>query len=292
GLDILCRNLASSGLLVKSGGRYRNGPMARRALNAKSPDSRGAYLDLVRGHWDAWSQLTRSVKRGRPVDDDKPDNPKYRRAFTWAMHHRTRTTAPLLATELNLKSARTLLDLGGGPGTYALAFLAENPKLAATLCDRPEALQVAKQIAASSRHGRRLSYLARDFMNQPVPGRYDVIWLSNVVHIYSPAENQRLLKKLAGSLAPHGRLFVQDMYTHDRNGLYPQDTNLFAVTMLLFTDRGNTYSTREVKAWLTKAGFGQVRRLKFRAGSEAVDADVLEASRLNAHRGTRTRRHR
>ena len=92
----------------------------------------------------------------------------------------------------------TLLDLGGGPGTYALEFLARHPRLQATLCDRAPALEVGRAIARSVRHGTRLSYLPLDFMKKPVPGRYDVIWFSNVLHIYGPAENQRLFRRLSG----------------------------------------------------------------------------------------------
>ncbi|MFQ5931956.1 MAG: SAM-dependent methyltransferase [Nitrospiraceae bacterium] len=289
GLDILCRNLASTGVLVKSADRYGNGTVGRTYLNAKSPLYRGAYLDLLRGHWEDWSQLTKSVKRGSPIDHDEPDEPKYRRAFSWAMHQRSLQVAPRVAAQLDLRGVRTLLDLGGGPGTYALAFLARNPKLRATVCDRPPALEVAREIAGRYSYGRRLSYLPCDFMKQPIRGRFDVIWLSNVVHIFSPSENQRLFGKLAAALTPGGRLLVQDAFLHDRNGLYPEEATLFAVTMLLFTERGNTYSARDVSLWLKKAGFGRTRPLILREGTEDWTGGILEALSPAPHRGTRTR---
>lgn len=289
GLDILCRNLASAGVLVKSADRYRNGTVARTFLNAKNPAHRGAYLDLLRGQWEDWSQLTRSVKRGRPVDHDDPDEPAYRRAFSWAMHQRSLQVAPRVVAQLDLSGVRTLLDVGGGPGTYALAFLAKNPKLQATVCDRPPALEVAREIAARYSYGRRLSYLPCDFTKYPIRGRFDVIWLSNVVHIYSPSENQRLFGKLAAALTPGGRLLIQDAFLHDRNGLYPEEATLFAVTMLLFTERGNTYSAKDVSLWLRKVGFGRIRSLKLREGTEDWEEGILEALSLAPPAGTRTR---
>ena len=280
GLDILCRNLACAGLLVKSGGQYRNSPLAREELNRKSPAYRWAYLDLLRHHWDDWSKLTRSVRLGKPVDDnDDPDEPAYRRRFTWAMHHRSLDVAPKVAAQVNLRGAATLLDLGGGPATYALAFLKRNPALRATVCDRAPALKVAREIAASVPHGRRLSYLPLDFVSTAIPGRYEVIWFSNVLHIYSPEENQRLFRKMAKALAPGGRLLIQDAFLHDRSGLHPQEASLFAVTMLLFTDRGNTYSARETAAWLKRAGFGRVRTLTMKRKTEDWDGGILEATR-------------
>ena len=279
GLEILCRNLAAAGLLSKAGSRYKNGPLARRELNGKSPSCRWAYLDLLRNHWDDWSQLTRSVRRGRPVDDkDAPDDPAYRRRFTWAMHHRSMDIAPKIAAGLDLRGAGTLLDLGGGPGTYTLAFLRRNPSLRATVCDRAPALAVARKVAATVPHGRRLSYLPLDFIKQPIPGRYDVIWFSNVLHIYSPEENQRLFRKMAKALAPGGRLLIQDAFLHGAQGLYPQDASLFAVTMLLFTDRGNTYSVRDTTAWLKGTGFAKVRPVRMKKGTEDWDGGILEAT--------------
>lgn len=278
GLDILCRNLASAGVLRKQGTQYRNGTLAGTALNAKHKAFRGAYLGLLRSQWDDWSRLTDSVRHGRPVEHEAPDDPAYRRRFSWAMHQRSLEVAPQVAAQVNLRKTKTLLDLGGGPGTYALAFLAKNPNLRATVCDRTPALEVAKEIAATLTHGRRLSYLPLDFMSRKIPGKYDAIWYSNVLHIYSPAENQRLFRKLTSALTPGGRLFIQDAFLLDRKGLYPQEANLFAVTMLLFTEGGNTYGSHETEAWLRQAGFAKVKRINLRKGTEDWEGGLLEAS--------------
>lgn len=293
GLDILCRNLASAGVLIKRGTSYRNGTVARTALNARNPEYRGGYLNLIRDQWNDWGRLTESVKTGRPVPDDTPpDDPEYRRQFTWAMHHRSLDVAPHVAAQINLKGARTLLDLGGGPGTYALEFLARNPKLQATVADRPSALEVAKEIAATLKHGRRLSYLPLDFLKDEIPGRYDVIWFSNVLHIYSPAENKQLFRKMTAALTPGGRLLIQDAFLLDHNGLYPQEANLFAVTMLLFTEAGNTYSLHETAEWLREVGFQKIRPLTLKNGTGDWEGGLLEASHLKVQAKIRARRSR
>lgn len=178
GLAILCRNLAMAGLLKKKGGTYRNSRLGATALNARHPAYRGDYLRLITSHWADWGRLLESVKTGLPIDHDEPDDPDYRRQFTWAMHHRTLETAPKIAAQINLRGARTLLDLGGGPGTYAMAFLAKHPQLHATVCDRPAALGVAEEIAATHKAGARLSYQPLDLLTEAIPGTYDVIWYS------------------------------------------------------------------------------------------------------------------
>lgn len=278
GLNILCRNLAAAGVLLKRGTTYKNSRLGATALNADHPAYRGGYLNLIKNHWADWIRLQESVRSGLPVDYDVPDSPDFRREFTWAMHHRTVEIASAIASHIRLAQAKTLLDLGGGPGTYAMAFLAENSKLQATVCDREAALEVAKEIAASHRARRRLSYLPLDFSKVPIPGMYDVIWYSNVLHIYSPEDNQAIFRRVLASLAPGGRFIIHDAFLHDSEGLYPLDASLFAVSMLLFTEGGNTYSASETTTWLNEAGFTDVKMRSIKKGTGDWEDGILEAS--------------
>jgi SAM-dependent methyltransferase len=278
GLSILCRNLAMAGLLRKKGESYRNSPLAATALNADDRAYRGNYLQLITSHADDWMRLAESVRTGEPLDKDEPEDPDYRRQFTWAMHHRTLETAPIIASQLRLNKAKTLLDLGGGPGTYAMAFLAKNPGLRATVCDRPAALEVAKEIAATHKAGGRLSYLPLDLLNDDIPGCFDVIWYSNVLHIYSPQQNLGVFRRGRAALAEGGRFIIQDAFLHDREGLHPEEASLFAVSMLLFTETGNTYSVADTAGWLKQAGFASVKPVKMRKGKEDWEGGILEAA--------------
>ena len=277
GLSILCRNLAMAGLLHKKGNRYRNSPLAATALNGDDPAYRGSYLHLITNHCTDWLRLMESIRTGEPLDKDEPEAPDYRRQFTWAMHHRTLETAPMISAQLPLKGVRTLLDLGGGPGTYAMAFLARNPGLRATVCDRPAALEVAREIAATHKAGARLSYLPLDLLSDDIPGQFDVIWYSNVLHIYSPEQNFHVFRRARAALADGGRLIIQDAFLHGREGLYPEEASLFAVSMLLFTETGNTYSVADTASWLKEAGFSSVRSLKMATGKEDWEGGILEA---------------
>jgi cyclopropane fatty-acyl-phospholipid synthase-like methyltransferase len=290
GLAILCRNLAMAGLLKKQGEIYRNSRLGATALNAHHPAYRGDYLRLITSHWVDWGRLLESVKTGLPLDHDEAEEPDYRRRFTWAMHHRTLETAPKIVAQIDLRGARTLLDLGGGPGTYAMAFLAKNSTLLATVCDRPAALHVAKEIASTHKAGARLSYLPLDLLTEAIPGTYDVIWYSNVLHIYAPKDNQALFRRALAALNPGGRLLIQDAFLHGRDRLFPEEANLFAVSMLLFTEGGNTYSAAETRAWLTDAGFERITVLRMKKGMEDWEDGILEAWSPGTNEKTRARR--
>ncbi len=279
GVEILCRSLASTGLLMKSHAGYRTSTFANRYLQKSSKEFRGDYLALMQRQWKEWSRLTEVVTSGIPVDSQEPETPEYRRSFTWAMHHRSQEPAQQIAKQVSMKTARSFLDLGGGPGTYALAFLKANPQLQATVMDRPAALEVAQTLAKQASVESRLSLQAGNFINDKIPGTYDIVWYSNVLHIYSPSENLKVFRKIRRALRPGGRLIIQDTFLEDPQGLRPLETNLFAVTMLLYTDTGNTYPLQDVRAWLHKAGLNRTRVIRLKQGTGDWEGQLLEARR-------------
>ncbi|UCH91266.1 MAG: methyltransferase domain-containing protein [Nitrospirota bacterium] len=279
GLEILCRSLASTGLLIKSHAGFRTSTFAHTYLQKSSKAFRGDYLALMQGQWKEWSRLTEVVTSGSPVDSQEPETPEYRRSFTWAMHHRSQEPARQVAKQVSMKTARSFLDLGGGPGTYALAFLKANSQLHATVMDRPAALEVAQTLAKQASVEHRLSLQAGNFINDKIVGTYDIVWYSNVLHIYSPSETLKVLKKIRRALKPGGRLIIQDTFLEDAQGLRPLETNLFAVTMLLYTDTGNTYSRQDVRTWLHKAGLSRTRLIRLQKGTGDWEGRLLEGRR-------------
>jgi SAM-dependent methyltransferase len=153
-------------------------------------------------------------------------------------------------------------------------------------------LEVAKEIAATHKAGGRLYYLPLDLLQDDIPGQFDVIWYSNVLHIYSPAQNLQVFHRARAALGDGGRLIIQDAFLHDREGLFPEEASLFAVSMLLFTETGNTYSLADTTAWLNEAGFPSVRTVKMAKGKEDWEGGILEARipvRSSKTRGLRIR---
>ena len=276
GVEIILRNLETAGLLKRRGTSYGVEKVGRTYLNRNSPAYQGAYLDLVHRQWENWAQLTDAVRTGKPIEDDGPDDPKYRQSFTWAMHQRSEKPARQVAAQLDLNNARTLLDVGGGLGSYALEFLKKNPTLQAGIWDRAPALEVAREIAKPLRHGKRLSCYPGDLFDNPGPGKFDVMWISNVLHIFSPAENKTLFRKLKRALNPGGRILIQDTFLMNKPGFDELNTNLFAVTMLLFTPTGNTYSAQDVQQWLKACGLKKTRCLQLKKGTGDWDGVIIE----------------
>jgi SAM-dependent methyltransferase len=168
--------------------------------------------------------------------------------------------APRVAPLIDLSGRRRLLDLGGGPGTWAIHFCMQNPALEAVVYDLPATRRFAEETIVRFGLAERIGFVAGDFLANGIPGGFDVVWLSQILHAYGPDQCEIILQKAVASLEPGGVLLVQEFILNDdRSGpLFPA---LFSLNMLVGTSAGQAYAEGELCAMLAAAGLRNVRRL-------------------------------
>jgi hypothetical protein len=89
------------------------------------------------------------------------------------------------------------------------------------------------------------------------------------LHSEGAARSRRLLKKTFKALAPGGTIAIMEfLVNHDRTE--PVVGLLFAVNMLINTDKGDAFSFEEISGWLCEAGFINPRLLPVPAVSPLV----------------------
>jgi SAM-dependent methyltransferase len=255
GVRILGDALVALGLLHRDPRGFRNSELTVEHLLPDSPGPRADLLLHGAKLYERWGRLYDAVKTGEPVPDERLD-PRLlggEREFARAMADTGRRSAAATADLLELGEARRLLDVGGGPGMYALEFARRWPELEIVVIDRPEALEVARhQISAVDLSGR-IATLPGDIFETDLDGPYDVVFVSNVVHIYSAEDNRRLVRRCAQALAAGGRLVLKDFFLSDDRQSPPGGV-LFAVNMLVSTAAGDCYTVAETRSWLDAAG--------------------------------------
>ena len=139
--------------------------------------------------------------------------------------------------------------------------------------DLPETAPIATEIISKYGMKERISFISGDFVKSGIPGEYDAVWVSNIIHSYGPPENRRLMKKLFKATKPGGRIFLQDfVLDEDRTG--PFFAARFALHMFINTEEGRTYTFSEIRDWLKSAGFTRIGRLKIKLPN---DAQIIQA---------------
>lgn len=261
GMRLLLSALAGLGFIVKKGERFKNCP---EMLELVRPDKEGYVGDMVElqsSSWAGWAELARIVKTGKPFRPPPflADDRAVVRGFIRAMHNTAVGHARELAERIPLGGRRHLLDLGGGPGTFTVYFLKANPFLRGTVFDLPETLRVTKEIVRSYGFDGRVSLKSGDFLRDPIRGRFDVVFVSHIIHGLSGEDNRSLAQKIFSLLDPGGEILIQDFFLN-ADEASPTFPALFALNMLIHTERGRSYSFREAESWLREAGFRGIRR--------------------------------
>ncbi|MFI5180477.1 MAG: methyltransferase [Thermoanaerobaculia bacterium] len=270
GLATLLDALAAMEVLEKRDGLYRTASGAS-CLSADAPDSIHSMLLHAAALWARWTTLTRRVG-GTPLHERAPEEGL--KAFILAMDVIGAPQAPHLVAAAGISGVRRLLDVGGGPATYTMAFLAASPELSVTLFDLPAVVEIARERLRKAGLLSRVALLAGDFETDELPPGHDLAWLSAIIHQHSPAQNDALYARIFRALVPGGRLLVRD-HVMDPSRTHPRAGALFAVNMLVGTAGGGTYTFDEIRDGLSRAGFARVRLLR---SGERMDA-LVEAFR-------------
>ena len=276
--DRLMNALTALGFLVKEENTFRNSASVSRFLLPSSPDYLSGLMHTVH-LWDTWGTLTEAVRRGTSVagrQQPSADPSTWTKAFIAAMNDRARTQAPVVAAQMGLKEGTRILDVGGGSGAFAVAFVRAQRGVTATVFDLPEVLPLTEKYVREEKLIDRIELVAGDYTRDELPGGNDLVFLSAIVHSNSPEQNRELVRKCARALNPEGTLVVQD-FIMDESRTDPPGGAVFALNMLVGTAAGDTYTESEVGNWMREARLADIKRVETPFGSAQIRGRKLAA---------------
>lgn len=257
-LKRLLDTLSGMGLLEKSGAYYKNSDIADIHLVKGGEHYLGDMVTHARAMKFYWDGLGSIVKSGKSYISDLPDedieNATIR--FMKAMHDNAVVEADEFIRHIDVSRCKTLLDIGCGPAVFAQRFLKKNKKIHVTMFDTDMTIKLMKrEYKIDKSFAGRVSFLKGDFIDYDFKNDlYDIVLLSNVVHIYGEKELISLLKSVYKAIASNGKIVLHDyFFTDDR--VTPGEAGLFDINMLIATYSGRCYTVSEGKAVLEKSGF-------------------------------------
>lgn len=250
---ILLDALAALGLLGKSRGIYRLTALAKQFLLPESPWYQGDMLRHLDALWQSWSGLDDVVRTGMP----NRSGGRRHDVFIRAMHNNAVLRVESVLKALDLRGVKRALDLGGGPGTYGIELAKRGIEV--TLFDLPNTVEIAHEMIRKA-GVKNVTFRGGDFHFDDIGTGYDLVLLSQVLHSHSALENMALLGKVYNAIAPKGAAAIHEFALAEDHAS-PVPGALFSVNMLVNTTEGRSYSPREMTGWLTKAGFGRIKKV-------------------------------
>lgn len=267
GLIVLLETLLSLGYVRKKGAAYRNSPMAAKWLTGNSPhDISDAFRYYHETMAELWPHIDESVRKGAPhihFYEWLGGHPDAARSFQRFMMNGSAMILPELSRALKLpKTCRSVIDIGGGHGAYAVAVAKKRADLEVTVFESEYSKDVAEKNIADHGLRGRVRFIAGDYLSDPLPGKFDAAFLFNVIHQHQDAEIISLLKNIRESLNPGGTLSLLDSFREKRmGGLGGAFIRLYGMVHFHFLG-GDNYRYDKVIGWLGDAGFGKIKRKK------------------------------
>jgi len=243
-------------------------------LSEQSADNVLPMVRHIGNCLNRWAQLPKVIKTGKCAETGPSIRGAEadREAFIGGMNIISRPIAAGVIDKIQPVRFRHMLDVGGGPGTWSIAFLRAAPHARVTLFDLPEVIPIAGRQFALAGLTDRVRLVEGDYYTDALPEGADMIWLGAICHQNSRRQNRDLFSKVYAALADDGVAIIRDVVM-DPSHTSPAGGALFAINMLVGTEAGGTYTFDEYSEDLYAAGF---------TGAELLHRDEFMSSLIRA----------
>jgi ubiquinone/menaquinone biosynthesis C-methylase UbiE len=212
------------GLLKLTDGRYATTKTAYFLLH--DPVTR-ANLDFTQDvNYLGLFRLEEALKTGKPeglkVFGDWPTlyqalahfPPKVRESWLAFDHFYSDAAFAEALEHVFREPPRTLLDIGGNTGKFALRCLRHDPQVRVTILDLPGQLRMAERTLTEAGFAARVAYHEADLLNpaSPIPRGFDAIWMSQFLDCFSEAQIVSILQRCRAALGDAGKIYILEPF--------------------------------------------------------------------------------
>jgi ubiquinone/menaquinone biosynthesis C-methylase UbiE len=264
GVRILCDYLATDGFLIKQGAAYACSPEAALFLDRKSPAciaSAAAFLAGDEQIYDSKTLIEAVRRGGGPQPDEssiKPDNPMWV-LFARAMEPMAAMAGRAMAETVAGTGPLKVLDIAAGHGIFGISIAQRNPQAQIVAVDWAAVLDVAKENATKAGVADRVTMLPGSAFDVDYGTGYDLVLITNFLHHFNAAENEKFLRKVRAALKPGGKAITLE-FCPNEDRITPTTPARFSLTMLAATPEGDAYTFRELESMFRNAGFSSSTR--------------------------------
>jgi ubiquinone/menaquinone biosynthesis C-methylase UbiE len=213
-----------------------------------------------------WLRLSEIVREGRPVVavNQEPEGTEFFTQLVERIIPMSYPAAQKLGDHLKLAKAKNelhVLDLAAGSGVWGIALAQKSPRVRVTAVDWAGMIPTTRRITQKFGVGDRFNYVEGDILEANFGSGYDIATLGHILHSEGEQRSRELLKKTFRALKSGGTIAIAEWLVND-DRTKPLPSLMFAVQMLVNTEKGDTFSFNEIKNWLEEAGFKKVRKVE------------------------------
>jgi ubiquinone/menaquinone biosynthesis C-methylase UbiE len=246
--------------------KYSLTPESAAFLISKKPGTHAGFFGTIAPQLiSKWLRLTGIVREGRPAVavNQETEGTEF---FSQLVENIIPMSYPV-AQKLgdHLKVAKTknelrVLDLAAGSGIWGIALAQKSPRVRVAAVDWAGMIPTTKRITEKFGVGDRFEFIGGDLLETNFGNGYDIATLGHILHSEGEDRSRQLLKKTFRALKSGGTIAIAEWLVND-DRTEPLPSLMFAVQMLVNTEKGDTFSFHEIKSWLEDAGFRKVRKL-------------------------------
>jgi ubiquinone/menaquinone biosynthesis C-methylase UbiE len=267
GLRAIMNALVGLELLKKSGDKYALTPESEAFLVSNKPGTLAGFFSMNRVRlMQHWLKLDEIVRTGRPAEARNREGPgtEFFSQLVENIIPMSYGSAQALGDHLKLADATNqtrVLDLASGSGIWGIVLAQKSPRVQVTAVDWAGMIPTTKRITQKFGVEDRFKFVEGDLLEADFGEGYDIATLGHILHSEGEGRSRELLKKTANALKPGGTIAIGEWLVNDER-TEPLNGLMFAVNMLVNTERGDTFSFNEIKRWLEEAGFRNTRTLE------------------------------
>ena len=214
--------------------------------------------------WSLLDSFEEVMKTGKGADLYRKHlrTPEKWAIYQQAMLDIARTVAPGVAAAVPVKpDARKMIDIGGAHGLYGALICRRNPPMQSVVLDLPGAVESSRELARSEGIDDVVSFRPGSALEDDLGQDYDAAFIGGVIHHFTTAQNQALLRRLRGVLTTNSTVTIFDVSPSEPD----ENPDLFrdAFSLLFYMNTGTqSYTPSDCITWMKSADLADIAEVE------------------------------
>ncbi|NQE05393.1 hypothetical protein C5S32_05945 [ANME-1 cluster archaeon GoMg1] len=257
--------LVALGLLSKHEEQYVTAPDIAPFLVEGEPYS-ARYLTFSTKGLEDWMKLKQTLKEGpldKPAHEDEQRKDEHehkhnydRSSIDWiargSMLGRLQWTLKTVSGLPEFKTAKKVIDLGGGHGLFGIGFAQENPQFDVVIFDQPGVTDITQDYINEYGMQTRVKTMTGDYTKDDIGSGYDIAFCA-LSHGGCSEESVSFYRTVCDALNANG-LFITQTFTMDDDRTGPLSALIGALMNQMTGGHGHSCTNAELFKTFDKSG--------------------------------------